>query len=135
MCAGNNGSRITAQPLSSWRPFRASALNEREQQGLIKAFEYTFELSWNTCGRCAARATPICWAQRHPAGGLSAGADQRWRDLDVDDSDRNLTSHTYNRATAEAIAANITNRYLACFQQLRAITPAPAAGQGEAWWL
>ena len=33
--------------------------------------------------------------------------------------DRNLTSHTYNRATAEAIAANITNRYLACFQQLR----------------
>ena len=33
--------------------------------------------------------------------------------------DRNLTSHTYNRATAEAIAANITNSYLACFQQLR----------------
>jgi hypothetical protein len=24
------------------------ALNEREQQGLIKAFEYTFELAWNT---------------------------------------------------------------------------------------
>jgi len=23
-------------------------LNEREQQGLIKAFEYTFELAWNT---------------------------------------------------------------------------------------
>ena len=37
--------------------------------------------------------------------------------------DRNLTSHTYNRATAEAIAANITNRYLACFQQLRLRLP------------
>ena len=24
------------------------ALNEREQQGLIKAFEYSFELAWNT---------------------------------------------------------------------------------------
>jgi len=24
------------------------ALNVREQQGLIKAFEYTFELAWNT---------------------------------------------------------------------------------------
>jgi nucleotidyltransferase substrate binding protein (TIGR01987 family) len=24
------------------------ALNEREQQGLIKAFEYTYELAWNT---------------------------------------------------------------------------------------
>ena len=33
--------------------------------------------------------------------------------------DRNLTSHTYNRATAEAIAANITGSYLPCFQQLR----------------
>ena len=33
--------------------------------------------------------------------------------------DCNLTSHIVNRATAEAIAANITNRYLACFQQLR----------------
>ena len=25
-----------------------SALNDREQQGLINAFEYTFELAWNT---------------------------------------------------------------------------------------
>ena len=28
--------------------FEPPALNEREQQGLIKAFEYTFELAWNT---------------------------------------------------------------------------------------
>ena len=33
--------------------------------------------------------------------------------------DRNLTSHTYNRSTADAIAANISSRYLACFQQLK----------------
>ena len=33
--------------------------------------------------------------------------------------DRNLTSHTYNRATAEAIAFNIRQRYRPCFQQLR----------------
>ena len=32
--------------------------------------------------------------------------------------DRNLTSHTYNRSTAEAIAANIATRYLPCFQDL-----------------
>ncbi len=30
------------------RFFEPPALNEREQQGLIKAFEYTFELGWNT---------------------------------------------------------------------------------------
>ena len=33
--------------------------------------------------------------------------------------DRNLTSHTYNRATADAIAGNILERYLPCYQKLR----------------
>lgn len=33
--------------------------------------------------------------------------------------DRNLTAHTYNRSTAEAIAGNIRNRYRLCFQDLR----------------
>lgn len=28
--------------------FTPPPLNEREQQGLIEAFEYTFELGWNT---------------------------------------------------------------------------------------
>ena len=32
--------------------------------------------------------------------------------------DRNLTSHSYNRATADAIAAQIINSYLRCSQQL-----------------
>ena len=32
--------------------------------------------------------------------------------------DRNLTSHSYNRATADAIAAQVLNNYLPCFQQL-----------------
>ena len=33
--------------------------------------------------------------------------------------DRNLTSHTYNRATADAIAGNILERYVPCYQELR----------------
>lgn len=32
--------------------------------------------------------------------------------------DRNLTSHSYNRVTADAIAAQIISSYLPCFQQL-----------------
>lgn len=36
--------------------FLPPALNERERQGLIKAFEYCFELGWNTCG------SPSAWA-------------------------------------------------------------------------
>ena len=33
--------------------------------------------------------------------------------------DRNLTSHTYNRATAVEIGAHIREAYLSCFQALR----------------
>ena len=33
--------------------------------------------------------------------------------------DRNLTSHTYNRSTADAIATQIVGSYLPCLQQLR----------------
>jgi len=33
--------------------------------------------------------------------------------------DCNLTGHTYNRATADAIAANIRDGYLGCFQKLQ----------------
>ena len=33
--------------------------------------------------------------------------------------DRNLTSHTYNRSTADMIAEHIASHDLSCFQQLR----------------
>jgi len=33
--------------------------------------------------------------------------------------DCNLTSHTYNHATADAIAAHISDSYLGCFQKLQ----------------
>ena len=77
-------------------------LNEREQQGLIKAYEYTFELAWNTL------------REAFRLGLIEEG--EAWM-LMI--QDRNLTSHTYNRSTADAIAANITGSYLPCFQQLR----------------
>jgi hypothetical protein len=33
--------------------------------------------------------------------------------------DRNLTCHSYNRVTADAIATQINSTYLTCFQRLR----------------
>ena len=86
--------------------FQPPALNEREQQGLIKAFEYTFELGWNTL------------RDLREAFRLGLIADGEGWMLMI--QDRNLTSHTYNRSTADAIAANIRERYLPCFQQLGA---------------
>ena len=97
------------------------ALNEREQQGLIKAFEYTYELAWNTLRDLL----------RSQGDASLLGARDTLREafrLDLIEQgdqwmlmiqDHNLTSHTYNRATADAIAANIQQHYLSCFQSLR----------------
>ena len=93
------------------RFFEPPALNELEQQGLIKAFEYTFELAWNTLRDLL----------RGQGNESLIGSRDTLREafrLELI-QDRNLTSHTYNRATADAIAANIQKHYLSCFQSLR----------------
>ncbi len=41
--------------------------------------------------------------------------------------DRNLTSHTYNRSTAEQVSQQVEGRYLPCFRELRL---AERAGSG-----
>jgi len=98
------------------------SLNEREQQGLIKAFEYTYELAWNTLrdllrsqGNAALLGSRDTLREAFRLGLIEAG--DTWM-LMI--QDRNLTSHTYNRATADAIGQQILSRYLPCFQQLRA---------------
>ena len=97
------------------------ALNEREQQGLIKAFEYTFELAWNTLrdlllnqGAASLLGSRDTLREAFRLGLIDDG--EAWM-LMI--QDRNLTSHTYNRATAEAIADHILSRYVGCYQQLR----------------
>jgi nucleotidyltransferase substrate binding protein (TIGR01987 family) len=97
------------------------ALNPREQQGLIKAFEYTFELAWNTLRdllRSQGNATLLgprdTLREAFRLSLIEQG--ETWM-LMI--QDRNLTSHTYNRSTAEAIADHISGSYLPCFQQLR----------------
>jgi nucleotidyltransferase substrate binding protein (TIGR01987 family) len=93
------------------RFFEPPALNEREQQGLIKAFETTFELAWNTLRDLL-----------HSQGNESLlGSRDTLREafrLELI-QDRKLNSLTYNRATADAIAVNIQQHYLNCFQSLR----------------
>lgn len=100
--------------------FAPPALNEREQQGLIKAFEYTYELAWNTLrdllrsqGDATLLGSRDTLREAFRLGLIENG--EAWM-LMI--QDRNLTSHTYNRSTADAIAQNISGMYLACFQQL-----------------
>ena len=101
--------------------FQPPALNQREQQGLIKAFEYTFELAWNTLrdllrsqGDANLLGCRDALREAFRLGLISNGED--WM-LMI--QDRNLTTHTYNRSTANAICQSISITYLACFQELR----------------
>lgn len=95
--------------------------NEREQQGLIRAFETSFELGWNSL-RDLMRARGVSdligsrdtLRQAFRLGLIEDG--EGWMQMV---QDRNLTSHTYNQARAEQIAANIQKRYLHGFRELR----------------
>lgn len=117
--------------------FQPPALNERERQGLIKAFEYCFELGWNTlrdlllaegnAGLIGSRDT-LRLAFR--VGLVRDG--EAWLAMV---QDRNLTSHTYNRSTAEQVSKQVGTRYLPCFRELRLVlserVQATAAGEGH----
>jgi len=113
----SNYSRALAQLESFLQP---PSLNEREQQGLIKAFEYNFELAWNTLrdllrsqGDATLLGSRDTLRQAFRLGLIEEG--ESWM-LMIQDC--NLTSHTYNRSTADAIANHIVTLYLPCFQQL-----------------
>jgi hypothetical protein len=73
--------------------FQPPALNEGERQGLIKAFEYCFELGWNTL-------RDLLLAFR--VGLIGDG--EAWLAMV---QDRNLTSHTYNPSTAEQVSQQV----------------------------
>ena len=109
--------------------FAPPALNERERQGLVKAFEYTYELGWTTLADLLrSRGSSDLLGSRDAireafSTGLIADGPV-WMAMV---NDRNLTSHVYNRSTAEAISGNISERYLPSFQALRQRLQALAA--------
>ena len=97
------------------------ALNELEKQGLIQAFEYTFELAWNTLkdyfevqGEINIHGSRDAFRLAFKRGLLEDG--ETWMDMI---KSRTLTSHTYNEDVAEKIAADIINRYFSEFVTLQ----------------
>ena len=97
-------------------------LNRLEEQGLVKAFEYTYELAWNTLrdflnhqgieDLIGSRDT----FRRAFAEGLIEDG-HLWMSMITS---RNRTSHTYNETTAQEIAEEIRVKYHPAFQQLEA---------------
>ena len=96
-------------------------LSELEEQGLIQAFEYTYELAWNTIkdfyehqGETGIQGSrdAIRLAFRRK---LIAHGDVWMRMI----QSRALTSHTYNEDTAQEISAAIFREYYPQFVQLK----------------
>ncbi|MFI5196018.1 MAG: nucleotidyltransferase substrate binding protein [Chitinophagales bacterium] len=100
---------------------KGAGLNEMEEQGLIKSFEYTYELAWNTIkdfyesqGETAIQGSRDAIQLAFKRGLINDGG--RWMEML---KDRNRTSHTYNEKTADEIVENILTKYFGRFIELR----------------
>lgn len=101
---------------------KSRELSELEQQGLIQGFQFTHELAWNVL-KDYLKQQGI-----QDVVGTREATRQAFRNGLIDDGEtcmemiraRNQTSHTYNLDVAQAIAADVTQR----FQRLRK-QPAP----------
>ncbi len=96
-------------------------LTEMEGQGLIKAFEYTYELAWKTLqdllkekGYISIIGPKPVIEQSFQDGYISDG--KAWMAMH---KSRNLTSHTYDETTAQEIIMGIRNSYYYLFSDLR----------------
>lgn len=96
-------------------------LNELEEQGLIQAFEYTYELGWNLLkdyllyqGNTTIFGSRDAIREAFAVGLIDDG--EEWMKML---QDRNRTVHTYNEEVAAAIAANIRTLYFGLFVDLR----------------
>jgi nucleotidyltransferase substrate binding protein (TIGR01987 family) len=96
-------------------------LSKLEEQGLIQAFEFTHELAWNTLKDFLEdRGVQNLYGSRDTTreafrtGLIKNG--EAWMAMI---QSRNLTSHTYDEATAATIASAIRNTYFTEFETLR----------------
>lgn len=97
------------------------SLSDLEEQGLIQAFEFTFDLAWKTLqdilrenNRPNSNGGPsVIFAQAYADGYIKD--EEGWKELK---KSRELSSHTYDEETADEIATNIVDVYYSLFIQL-----------------
>ena len=98
---------------------RSRELNELEKQGLIQAFEFTHELSWNVMrdyflyqGNASLTGSRDASREAFRNGLITNG--DIWMEMI---KSRNQTSHTYNQKIAEEIIAKIKSEYFSEFEK------------------
>ena len=95
-------------------------LNELEEQGLIQAFEYTYELAWNTLkdyfesqGDTEIHGSRDAFRLAFQRNLIEDG--ETWMDMV---RSRTLTSHTYNEEIAKQISTAVSQQYFQQFVKL-----------------
>lgn len=99
---------------------RERSLSKLEMQGLIQGFEFTHELAWNTLkdffvyqGNSNIMGSRDATREAFKRGLIEDG--EVWMDMI---QSRNLSSHTYNKETAEKIVNSIDKHYYKAFENL-----------------
>jgi len=100
---------------------RQRQLSKLEEQGLIQAIEFTHELAWNTLkdfledrGAQNLYGSKDTTREAFKTGLIENG--EAWMDMITS---RNLTSHTYDEATAAKIVSAILDAYFAEYEALK----------------
>jgi nucleotidyltransferase substrate binding protein (TIGR01987 family) len=126
----HNFKKAFAQLESAVELMRERELSNLEKQGVIQAFEFSYELAWN-CLR-----DYLTWQGiSNIVGSRDTIREAFSKDLIRDGEtwmmmllDRNRTSHTYNENVAEEILRNIETTYIDSLKDLSSTLETLAAG-------
>jgi nucleotidyltransferase substrate binding protein (TIGR01987 family) len=130
----NNFIKALSQLEEAVRLARQRPLTKLEEQGLIQTFEFTHELAWKTLKDFLdSRGVQDLYGSKDVTRtafqtGLIVNG-EAWMSMI---QSRNLTSHTYDEATAAQIASAILNIYYGEFEKLRIKMDELKQDEGEA---
>ncbi len=100
--------------------YKERELTDLEKQGLIQAFEHTFELSWNLLrdyliyqGISDVKGSRDAFRLAFKYGIIEKG--EVWMEMI---QARNLTSHTYDEEMAKELIQRVVNTYYQAFKEL-----------------
>ncbi|MGK0183151.1 MAG: nucleotidyltransferase substrate binding protein (TIGR01987 family) [Halioglobus sp.] len=99
----------------------SETLNELEEQGLIQSFEYNYELAWNVIkdfyeyqGESNIQGSKDAIRMAFKRGLIKDG--DTWMKMV---KSRALTSHTYNKSTAQEVVQAILNEFFSAFSRFK----------------
>jgi nucleotidyltransferase substrate binding protein (TIGR01987 family) len=113
--------------------FEPKKLNDLEKQGLVQAFEFTYELSWllikdfyQEQGETEIQGSKDTFRLAFNRNLIENG--QEWLNMV---EDRKLSVHTYNEATFKKITKNIKSTYFTLFGKLLATFEVLSSGSQQ----